>query len=293
MKNLVRDKCSLLVIGHPGHELRLYGWIDQARPLICVLTDGSGGDGTSRLDKTLDILHGLGTETGSICGELSDRRIYEGILHHEFDLFDSLCERLAGLIIASGIDIVVSDATEGYNPTHDLCEVLAEAAVAIANGKKNSKVGHYTFPLMGDPRQPPRGRHGLQTASCATACHTIELTPWQFKRKLETIWNYSDTSGGKLREEVEDAFRIYGERAFAREYLFAAAEPRQAMEPDFAQAKPFYETYGEKQVEAGRYSSVIRFREHMLPLMNRLCAKIPVIPATGGASRGHAEVTEI
>jgi hypothetical protein len=98
------------------------------------------------------------------------------------------------------------------------------------------------------------------------------------------IRSYADSAGGKLREEVEDAFRTYGEHAFAREYLFATVEQRQALEPDFAQAKPFYETYGEKQVTAGRYPYVIRFRKHILPLMSRLYAKMPP-PPLGGSMR--------
>jgi hypothetical protein len=277
------DERSLLVISHPGHELRLYGWIDRVRPLICILTDGSGGDGAPRLDKTLHVLHALRAEIGPICGELSDRRIYEEILHHKHDLFDILCERLARLITARDIDIVVSDAAEGYNPTHDLCEVLVQAALAIANGKKNRPTRHYTFPLMGDPRQPPADGYGVQIASRATTCHTVELTPSQFKRKLETIRNYADSAGGKLREEVEDAFHAYGEHAFACEYLFDAPASKQALELSFAQAKPFYEIYGEKQVAAGRYPCVIRFREHLLPLMNRLYGKIPAAPAVTGA----------
>lgn len=281
---------SLLVISHPGHELRLYGWIDQVRPLVCILTDGSGGDSTPRLNETLHILHSLEAETGPVCGEFSDRRIYEEIRRHRFDLFDMLCEHLANLIVARDIDTVVSDAMEGYNPTHDLCEMMVRAAVAIANSKRNRITQHYTFPLMGDPcKAPSAGGRGGQAARRAT-WRTVELTPSQFKHKLEMMRSYADNAGGKLREEVEDAFRTYGEYAFAREYLFAAPESGQALEPDFAQAKPFYETYGEKQVAAGRYSSVIRFREHILPLVNHLYAKMPAATA---ALTVHAGITEL
>jgi hypothetical protein len=35
-------------------------------------------------------------------------------------------------------------------------------------------------------------------------------------------------------------------------------------------AKPFYEVYGEKQVAAGRYASVLRLGEHMAPLARAL-----------------------
>jgi hypothetical protein len=279
------ERRSLLVISHPGHELRVYGWIGQVRPIVCILTDGSGSDGTPRLDKTLEILHESGAYIGPLCGELSDREIYEKILRHEYDSFDTLCERLANLIIAQNIDLVVSDAMEGYNPVHDLCEALVRTAVGIARnaarnandadnnenaGKtRNGKLGsirHYTVPLMNDPRPA--------TGSMEAAYDTIELTPLRFKQKLEAMRSYAISAGGILQEEVADAFHNFGEQAFAREYLFAAAAPGQEPERRFLRQKPFYETYGEQKVAAGRYQSVIRFHEHVLPIVNHLRKKV-------------------
>lgn len=271
----VSEERSLLVIGHPGHELRVYGWVGQVRPIVCILTDGSGSDGAPRLDKTLGILHELGAEVGPLCGEFSDRRIYEKILRHEYDLFDILCERLVRLIIAQDIDLVVSDAIEGYNPVHDLCEALVRTAIDIArnandadktrNGKPCA-IRHYTIPLMNDPRPA--------TGSMEAAHHTIELTPLRFKQKLEAMRSYAASAGGILQEEVADAFHNFGEQAFAREYLFAAAAPGQEPERRFSRQKPFYETYGEQKVAAGRYQSVIRFGEHVLPIVKHLRKKV-------------------
>lgn len=277
----VPERRSLLVIGHPGHELRVYGWISQVRPIVCILTDGSGSDGTPRLDKTLEILHESGAEIGPLCGELSDRRIYEKILRHEYDLFDVLCERLVRLIVTQNIDLVVSDAIEGYNPVHDLCEALVRTAVRIARNANDADnnvnadqtrdgkpyaIRHYTIPLMNDPRPA--------TGSMEAAHHTIELTPLRFKRKLEAMQSYAANAGGILQEEVGDAFHNFGEQAFAREYLFAAAAPGQEPERRFSRQKPFYETYGEQKVAATRYQSVIRFHEHVLPIMNHLSKKV-------------------
>jgi hypothetical protein len=285
MTSIVPEGRSLLVMGHPGHELRLYGWVGLARPLVCILTDGSGSDGIPRLEKTLEILRTLGAEIGPLCGELSDRQIYEKILHREHDLFDILCERLVRLILAQNINVVVSDAIEGYNPVHDLCEILVRTAVAIANDYNNANNGnkdshypiqHYTILLMDDPRagaglEEP-GNHAVPPRMIAH--QTIELTPSQFRQKLETMRDYAASAGGILQQEVDDAFLNYGEHAFAREYLFAAAEPGQEPERGFSQLKPFYETYGEERVAAGHYQSVIRFREHVLPLVNRLQEKV-------------------
>ena len=280
MKSMPEGR-SLLVIGHPGHELRVYGWIGQVRPIVCILTDGSGSDGTPRLDKTLEILLESGAEIGPLCGELSDREIYEKILRHEYDPFDILCERLARLITARDIDLIVSDAIEGYNPVHDLCEALVRTAVGIArnandadsneNADKKSNgtprsIRHYTIPLMNDPRPA--------TGSMEAAHNAIELTPLRFKQKLEAMRSYAASAGGILQEEVGEAFHKFGEQAFAREYLFAAAAPGQEPERRFSQQKPFYETYGEQKVAAGRYQSVIRFHEHVLPIVNHLRKKV-------------------
>src|SRR5207302_1404403 len=33
-------KTSALLVAHPGHELRVHGWLERERPLVFVLTDG-------------------------------------------------------------------------------------------------------------------------------------------------------------------------------------------------------------------------------------------------------------
>ncbi|SEA37786.1 hypothetical protein [Nitrosospira multiformis] len=282
---------NLLVIAHPGHELRLYGWVAQTKPLVCILTDGSGSDDQPRLAATLNILQGLGAEIGPVCGELTDRQIYRKILRSEYDIFDDLCERLIALIAARDIRTVVSDGIEGYNPTHDLCEVLVRTAVAITNNVthvpraadgKECPVRHYTIPLMGDPQpaaQPTACRAeganpGIQQES--EQC-IIELNERERAHKLETLREYGSRAGGILQQEVEDAFRSYGEEAFGREYLYASAALGKEPERNFLQQKPFYEIRGEQRVADGRYRDVIRFHEHVLPIMNRLNTKISAV----------------
>ena len=36
------EQRAVLVVAHPGHELRVHGWLELARPTVCILTDGSG-----------------------------------------------------------------------------------------------------------------------------------------------------------------------------------------------------------------------------------------------------------
>jgi len=252
----------LLVIGHPGHELRTYGWVAEARPRVCILTDGSGSDGTPRIEHTLKLLEKIGATFGSPCGELSDRRIYEHVLKGEHAPFGLLRDRLARVMVDARIESVVSDGIEGYNPTHDICEVVTSSAVALASRECGRNIRHFAVALMGDPRKPA-GFPRTQEAQ-------VELSDAVYLAKRETTRDYARLGGPTLQQEIEDTLRTFGEDAFRREPLFAAIRPGSGWERRFEHEKPFYETYGEKQVAAGRYNFVIRFREHVLPLTTHL-----------------------
>jgi hypothetical protein len=79
LADLTSDR-SMLVVGHPGHELRVYGWLTSARPIVQVLTDGSGSEGHSRIDSTTTVLDGAAARPGSVYGRMTDREIYRLIL---------------------------------------------------------------------------------------------------------------------------------------------------------------------------------------------------------------------
>ena len=74
--NLV-NRPAALVVAHPGHEVRLHGWLAAARPSVSILTDGSGRSGRPRLDSTSAYLREIGVEAGELYGRFSDRNIYE------------------------------------------------------------------------------------------------------------------------------------------------------------------------------------------------------------------------
>src|ERR1051326_4543446 len=81
---------AALMIGHPGHELRMHGWLESVRPIVFILTDGSGRTGQSRLDSTTQILARAGATPGSIYGRLTDLALYTALLEQDFDLFIGL-----------------------------------------------------------------------------------------------------------------------------------------------------------------------------------------------------------
>src|SRR2546428_2054045 len=142
---------AALFIAHPGHELLVHGWLELVRPRVFVLTDGSGRTNEPRLESTTKILNETGSKPGSIYGRLTDRAAYSAILNCEFDLFIRLAKELADAFTAERIDYVAGDAAEGYNPTHDACRLIVNAAVRIANQRGEQGVANFEFPLVSPP----------------------------------------------------------------------------------------------------------------------------------------------
>ena len=248
-------KCAL-VVAHPGHELRVYGWMESVRPLVFVLTDGSGSGGEARLESSTRVLANTLARPGSVYGWMSDRAIYSAILSHDHAAFQRIADRLAEALVAEGIDCVAGDAVEGYNPSHDVCRLVINAAVRMAARSRGAPVAAYEFALVGAPdacapELRPRAIH-------------LELDEQTLARKLEAARGYEE-----LRGEVEHALRQFGLAPFRTEYLRPVDTDDRygGWDPDQV---PFYESYGEKRVAEGVYDCVLRFREHVQPLADAL-----------------------
>lgn len=246
---------SALIIAHPGHELRVHGWLERERPLVCVLTDGSGHNGTSRLPSTAEVLRRAGARPGPVFGRFADRSLYEVVLEGKIDILVGLARELAETLIEQQIEQVAGDAVEGFNPSHDLCRVLTDAAATIASRRTGRRVRSYDFLLEGPPDACPAGLrdHAVR----------LELEAETLERKLAAARSYPE-----LRDEVDRTFAQHGAAAFRVECL-RPADPGVDLET-LVEDPPSYERYGEKQVAAGYYDRVLRFREHFLPVARAL-----------------------
>jgi hypothetical protein len=244
---------SALVSAHPGHELRVHGWLERERPEVFVLTDGSGSTGKPRVASSAALLARAGARPGSVFGRFSDRELYEIILDGRIEPLAALAHELAGAFAAGGIETVAADAIEGFNPSHDLCRLLTDAAVVLARRRTGRAISCYEFPLEGAPDSERDG----------SLC--LVLDDAALERKMAAARAYPE-----MASEVARAFERHGAAAFRTECL-RPADPEADVESLIPQP-PYYESYGERQVQAGRYPQVLRFREHFLPLARALRA---------------------
>ena len=250
-----RWKSAMMVVGHPGHELRVHAWVEMARPVVCVLTDGSGSSGEGRLESTTWVLERTGARPGPIYGRMSDQDVYTAILDHDVDLFCRLADELCAALVAHDATCVVGDAVEGYNPSHDVCRLVINAAVRMANRARSAPIANYDFVLVGAPDE--------LSGAVRDGVVRLSLDDGALARKLEAANAYPELAG-----EVAAAVARFGVAPFRQEFLRPID-----MADRFgwtAEEVPFYEKHGEKRVAEGVYDRVLRFREHVVPVAEAL-----------------------
>jgi len=248
MKEMISDQTrsvfgrSLLVVAHPGHELRIHGWMERTSPVVIVITDGSGSAGTSRLECTKEILNQTDSTAGPLFGAYRDRELYAALLKQDHDPFLHIVNSVASCILENEIETIVADAADAYNPMHDICRLIVNCAVAQVKEKMRKS---YSFPLVGSPRMKENNQGEIM----------LDLNEKEFYRKQEAAKKYAP-----LDKDIAAALKSYSWDNFRHEYLY--------MDCKFSppRSKPYYEIYGEAQVASGRYESVLRYEQHVRPL---------------------------
>ena len=252
---------AALVVGHPGHELRVFHWLERAQPDVFVLTDGSGTRGEGRIDSTTSILERTGSHCGSIYGAFTDRTIYQLVLDGRHWDVCQLADDLAMNLLLHDIDYVVGDACEGYNPTHDICRMVIGAAVTMAGRRRGASIGNYDFLLTGLPLDGP-----------TPGAVVLALGDDDFRRKIAAARGYRE-----LQHEVDELDRRFGLDPFRTECLRPANSHTGFDGPP--QLPPYYETYGLEQVAAGKYQSVLTYHHHVRPLAEALQRHVAAVCA--------------
>jgi len=244
---------SALLVAHPGHELLLHGWLRATRPQVCVLTDGSGRDGESRLEATTRLLELADAQRGPLYGRYPDRVIYEALLDGDTAFFVGLAQELAKWLAGDGIERVVGDAAEGWNPIHDAFRLTVNAAIALAARERTRPLELFEFALFGPPHP----------GDAPALAFPLDAEDRAAKRAAALAYT-------ELDREVRFSIERYGETSYTTEWLRRSdARPG---EYDLRDDAPVYERYGEFLARSGQVERPIRYREHLLPVADALAA---------------------
>lgn len=234
-------KNTYLYIAHPGHELLLSQWIIDNKPEVNILTDGSGADGVSRIESSTRVLERLGASKGPIFGRFTDVEIYTHILDRNINIFSLLVDNILNSWRQNPPSHVVVDSLEGYNPAHDLINLLVSCACKYFSEREKNNISLFSFKLVN------------KSIPAAGSIITY-LTDEQQKQKKELAFSYPE-----MRKEVDMAIARLGEEECLSECLDVL---------DYAQGYewteatlPFYELYGEKKVQEGVYDNVLRQKD--------------------------------
>ena len=271
---------TAIVVAHPGHEVRVHGWLEQQRPLVFVLTDGAGRAGQPRIASTAQYLKKFGMRPGCIFARFTDMEVYSLVLARDFETFLRLSEELAGALTEAGVERVVGDASEGYNTTHDIFRLVTNAAIEMASRESGREIANYEFPVVYRPDHCPEQ---LRSRSI-----WLRLDDETFARKLAAAFEFypelaaetRDSLGGNGHETVASYFNLKDDAHAATDlagldmFRVECLRPVSRGDRPFYTEKPFYELQGETKVAEGFYTDVIRYREHIAPLADALAENV-------------------
>jgi hypothetical protein len=236
----------VLIIAHPGHELRLFDWMERERPLVFILSDGSGGAQSSRLDYSVAAIRAAGASLIEGSGQRSDREWYKAILAGDIPAFTQTADAIAAAALTMQAPLVVSDAADGYNPLHDLSQAIAGAVVArIARDSETPKF--------------------LVSPATASAMGTRSIA-WNIEHEAARRKQLAISANTPLAEEVARLLAEVPDVLYTEQLLVPTFDWPENWTPE-------WEAFGRKRVKEGRFTAPITYRDHVLPIANALLGR--------------------
>jgi hypothetical protein len=242
----MKSALPVLVVAHPGHELRLFDWMGRERPFVFILSDGSGGAQSSRLGHSVSAIRGAGSTLIEGSGQRSDREWYAAILAGDAAPFRQAADAIAAAALTVHAPLVVSDAADGYNPLHDLCQAVASAAVArVARGSKAPEF--------------------LVSPAIASAMG-IPSIAWKLEADAARRKRLAVAANMPLAEEAARLLAEAPDALYTEQLLFPTFDWPENWTPE-------WEAFGRKRVKEGRFAAPITYRDHVLPIAKALLGR--------------------
>lgn len=255
----------LLIVAHPGHELLVHDWMAEHRPLVMVLTDGSGSANAPRIADSRRIVEEIGAAPAPVFGHAPDSAFYAAILRRDAAFFSALVDAAVDAIRKIRATVVLSDAIEHFNPVHDLAAVIASLAARQARAT-GVAAERWVFPI--------ERAVDLNTLPADWQVRRLDVAARARKRAALDQIPALEVESARRRDE--------GKEVGGAEVLgpLTAGSPLMPA-PD---GEAFYETFGRARIAQGVYGELITYAGHMAPLVAALnaCHRAPAAAAAAG-----------
>jgi hypothetical protein len=275
---------AALIVSHPKHLLRVFGFLEVYKPVVYIFTDGSDSDGISQIPSIVKILNETGASIGKVFGRFTDKRLYDLIFQQELQVFQDLMDDIRVDLKLHHIDLLVGDSCEGFNPAHDLCRYIINAIA------EKEKIANYDFPLLGLPNQCA---HELKEDAI-----WIKLSEDDLMKKLSIIRSIYPKLMDRLNlflSAVAEAPTAHKEQNitvsttqpnsdflsdFGIDHRNKASLLVECLRPVREQKKiktwatpfPIYETYAVNK--EGDHFRIISFEQHMRPIAEKILTRV-------------------
>jgi hypothetical protein len=250
--NFSLDKPSLVVYGHPNHELATFGLLQRLTPHIVFLTDGGSEE---RLQQTREGLSSIGLLDRATFLNYGEREFYDALLQRDDRFFAAIAEVVRDHVTRLGAKHIFCDAVEFYNPVHDMGLPLARAAL---KGKDDASLCELPLIFQANEsdelfifQRPPK----LRIAESST----LSLSEEEFEAKGAA----KDHVYTILMRQLAPQLRKVPREHWTTEYVFPAREevPRPG-----ADMRLRYELRAALLLERGEIAEPILYREHYVPV---------------------------
>ena len=261
------DSETLVVTGHPNHELAILGIVQRARPQILVITDGGKAE---RVAESRAVFAHLGLADRVHFLNVPESDLYRGLLDRDNSIVRRVVTEVREMIELIAPGQILCESLEFYNPLHDLTLPIVRAA-----SRHRPEIAILEFPLIAEiPNEEGRFRVQRPPASREGAARSVRLTSRELSVKLEAAAHRYPS----LRQQMGEVLDGISPEHAAVECFLVADSGLPVPGTEFALR---YEERGYALQRRGLVDRVITFRDHFLPAIAALEAAAPSPPGRG------------
>lgn len=249
----------LMIFGHPGHELAIFGLLQRHRPTVVVITDGGAPE---RLEQSRRGIESIGSADRVQYLGFSESSFYEALLEQDHDFFFNVARAVQTEVERVQPGHIFCDAVEFYNPVHDITLPIVKWA---AKGLPKAQL--FEVPLV---YQLPGTIERYSVQRVPAAFQERRFAYHLQEEELQKKIHARDQIYLSLHEQLEPDFVGLSREHLRREEIALAGDP--LAEPASTGREMRYEWRARALREAKVITEIITHGQHFRPIAERLIA---------------------